>query len=402
MTERVDLGRRGTCFPLEPSYDRAHETLSGRSDAYGIREDAPLYGSHYDEYGVEKKCIFSRADAKVVQKAERIESDEAVHDDMTSELPGSRGEPESVSDLAVATPSDPSSSSSSGPIPLPPLYGPPIPPVEDEEQDEPKWYIDRSGRRYPADKHGQKISRSRCPDNILQFAKDRNAACEAARVTTQADAAAAVSSDAASELDWQNISDSIERIHVSVDEMSLKAQSVAAPAVVATSNGKQHRSQRWKDILSDNLIPKLPCKPSKEGHREKNPRNRWMLPALVARPVPKKGIAMNPVLKSGSCKDALDKEWTRLREKGVWDETSVKNWKDVARQARIDKRIIHMGRVFGIMVEKNHELDKDDKNRKFKYRVVFQGNNVCIQDYESAIFQDLGSSPASMEARARH
>ena len=42
VTERVDLGRRGICFPLKPSYDRANETLSGLSDAYGIRKDAPL------------------------------------------------------------------------------------------------------------------------------------------------------------------------------------------------------------------------------------------------------------------------------------------------------------------------------------------------------------------------
>ena len=82
----------------------------------------------------------------------------------------------------------------------------------------------------------------------------------------------------------------------------------------------------------------------------------------------------------------------------MWDEKLVKNWADLAREARIDNRTIHMGRFFGIMVEKNHELSKDDEHRKFKYRVVFQGNNVCTQGFESAIFQDLGSSPASMEA----
>ena len=168
MTERVDLGRRGICFPLKPSYDRANETLSGRADAYGIREEGPL-GSHYDEFGVEKKCIFSRADAKVVHKAEKEEEGVAVHDDMTSELAGSRGEPEGASDLTVAAPLGASSSPSRGPTSPPPLYGPPIPPVVDEEQEEPRWYIDKSGRRYPADKHGQQIYRSRHPGHILQF-----------------------------------------------------------------------------------------------------------------------------------------------------------------------------------------------------------------------------------------
>ena len=61
-----------------------------------------------------------------------------------------------------------------------------------------------------------------------------------------------------------------------------------------------------------------------------------------------------------------------------------------------------MGRIFGIIVEESHEGKKEDKNRKFKYRFVFQGNNVCTQDFESAVLQDLGSSPAFMEARKKH
>lgn len=54
-----------------------------------------------------------------------------------------------------------------------------------------------------------------------------------------------------------------------------------------------------------------------------------------------------------------------------------------------------MGRFFGFMVEKNFE---SPEHRKFKYRVVYQGNNVVTQNYEIAMFQDLGSAPASMEA----
>ncbi len=73
----------------------------------------------------------------------------------------------------------------------------------------------------------------------------------------------------------------------------------------------------------------------------------------------------------------------------MWDEAIVKCWAEVAREARREDRTIHLGRIFGIMVEKNHECDKEDVNRKFKYRVVFQGTNVCDQDFESAIFQDL-------------
>ena len=55
-------------------------------------------------------------------------------------------------------------------------------------------------------------------------------------------------------------------------------------------------------------------------------------------------------------------------------------------------------RLFGIMVEKGSELQKGDPRRKYKYRVVFQGNRVINQNWEAALFQDMGSSPATMEA----
>ena len=47
-------------------------------------------------------------------------------------------------------------------------------------------------------------------------------------------------------------------------------------------------------------------------------------------------------------------------------------------------------------MQKNAEFK--DQPPVFKYRYVFQGNRVKDQNYEVAIFQDLGSSPATMEA----
>eukprot|EP00974_Lingulodinium_polyedra_P117996 11165496-Lingulodinium_polyedra.AAC.1 len=55
-----------------------------------------------------------------------------------------------------------------------------------------------------------------------------------------------------------------------------------------------------------------------------------------------------------------------------------------------------MGYLFGICVGKNSEQEK--AQRTYKYRVVFQGNRVVGQNYDAAIFQDLGSSPATLEA----
>lgn len=50
------------------------------------------------------------------------------------------------------------------------------------------------------------------------------------------------------------------------------------------------------------------------------------------------------------------------------------------------------------MVLKGAELEEGDPNRKYKYRVGFQSDNVVGQGWPPVIFQDLGPAPASMEA----
>ena len=57
-----------------------------------------------------------------------------------------------------------------------------------------------------------------------------------------------------------------------------------------------------------------------------------------------------------------------------------------------------MGYLFGICVEKNSELKENDPARKYKGRVVFQGNRVIDQFFDAGIFQDMGSAPATLEA----
>ena len=95
---------------------------------------------------------------------------------------------------------------------------------------------------------------------------------------------------------------------------------------------------------------------------------------------------------------AVMAEWTKLRGQKVWDEKGVRPWADVRAAARREGKTIHVGRIFDICVEKNSELPASDPRRKFKGRVVFGGNDVRDQNAEAAFFQDLGSSPATMEA----
>ena len=80
------------------------------------------------------------------------------------------------------------------------------------------------------------------------------------------------------------------------------------------------------------------------------------------------------------------KEWDALRKAGCWDETRVREWADVADDARRKGTKTHVGRIFDICVEKGSELPPGDPNRKFKGRVVFQGNDVKDENYDYALF----------------
>ncbi|MCP4209475.1 MAG: hypothetical protein GY767_20865, partial [Shimia sp.] len=91
-------------------------------------------------------------------------------------------------------------------------------------------------------------------------------------------------------------------------------------------------------------------------------------------------------------------EWGKLKKRKVWDDSVVMEWADKARNARNSGQKIHLGRAFGICVEKHPELPEDHPDRKYKYRVVFQGNQVVDESWEAAVFRDLGSSPASQQA----
>ena len=58
----------------------------------------------------------------------------------------------------------------------------------------------------------------------------------------------------------------------------------------------------------------------------------------------------------------------------------------------------HFGRIFAVLVEKNSELDENDPQRKFKGRAVFDGSDVRDEHKEIALFQELSSCRATMQA----
>ena len=76
----------------------------------------------------------------------------------------------------------------------------------------------------------------------------------------------------------------------------------------------------------------------------------------------------------------------------------MREYSDVAREARRTGKTVHFGRVFPICVEKDAELKRPEALKVYKGRVVFQGNQVKDQFGDWAIFQEIASAPASIAA----
>jgi hypothetical protein len=113
----------------------------------------------------------------------------------------------------------------------------------------------------------------------------------------------------------------------------------------------------------------------------------------VARTVNKAEIATAPKAQA-----AMKVEWGRLRSKHVWNESVVRDWDDVANEARAIGKVANLGYLFGTCVEKHSEQPEGHPSRKFKGRIVFQGNRTVDHNWQRAIFEDLGNSLATMDA----
>ena len=152
-------------------------------------------------------------------------------------------------------------------------------------------------------------------------------------------------------------------------------------------------------LNQDEPVPAMPvCQLNPQTHRVKCVRlslqsGERAANTLVARPVGKKEIKANP-----KAQQALDIEWEKLVKKNAWKYETVSEWKTISEKAKKSGKKVHVGRVFEICVEKGSELPEGDKLRKFKGRTVFQGNNVKDENADVALFSELGSSPATMEA----
>ena len=115
--------------------------------------------------------------------------------------------------------------------------------------------------------------------------------------------------------------------------------------------------------------------------------------ALVARSVSRREVRETP-----QADEACRKEWDRLEKIGCWDPASVGEWQKLRREANAAGEIIHVGSLHEFCTEKGSELAIDHPDRKYKGRVVFLGDRVTDQAGRIAVFEEMASNPATMEA----
>ena len=76
----------------------------------------------------------------------------------------------------------------------------------------------------------------------------------------------------------------------------------------------------------------------------------------------------------------------------------VREWQNVADEARMKCEKIHVGRVLGFAMEKHPELSATHPDHKYKGRLVFQGNEIEDDNPRYDTSTELSSSPATLEA----
>jgi len=118
-------------------------------------------------------------------------------------------------------------------------------------------------------------------------------------------------------------------------------------------------------------VPRMMTGKPQSHHRERKPDVMPIGFASVARTLNKVEIRS-----SKGAQAAVRKELDKLRAAGAWDESKVREYSDVAREARRTGKTVHFGRVFPICVEKDAELKRPEALKVYKGRVVFQGNQV--------------------------
>ena len=128
-----------------------------------------------------------------------------------------------------------------------------------------------------------------------------------------------------------------------------------------------------------------------QPHREKLDCDLVGQLALVTRQLTPTELRQNQ-----AAMQALDVEWDKLARMGTWDASEVCEYEAARKRALEQGRTAHFGRLFGFTSGKHSKLPP--ARRKYKGRVVFQGNMVKDAEGLMAVFAELGSSASLMSA----
>ena len=147
----------------------------------------------------------------------------------------------------------------------------------------------------------------------------------------------------------------------------------------------------WKAITPSNrVISAAALQVVKDQMTVEEQKEIW--PSLVVRQI----SLSSAEAKTPEAIEARDKEIAGHRKRGTWDESTVREFRDLMRDPT--KKEVMSGRVFGILGNKNDELPESEQS--LKYRAVFQGSNIRTKTGISAIelFEEVSNAPASFTA----
>lgn len=154
-----------------------------------------------------------------------------------------------------------------------------------------------------------------------------------------------------------------------------------------SESAKQELTEQMRDLYQTRMVNKNKYRKGRTKEREIAQN------AYIAR-----SVGRAKMEKHSRALKAQNTEWSKLWGQKVWGSYTFKNYHQVMYEAKNAGKYIHIGKLFGLCVEKGSELPDGDERKKYKYRVVFQGNRVVDQNMDEAQFQDLGSAPATVEA----
>ncbi len=89
-------------------------------------------------------------------------------------------------------------------------------------------------------------------------------------------------------------------------------------------------------------------------------------------------------------------EWARLRSNPTWDEDNPREWTEVAAEAEQLHKKVHFAPLLELIYVKGSELEEDGPKRSVCGRVVVGGDHMTDEMADAALFQNLGSAPATL------